>query len=488
MSTWLVPAVSHDYYDLRKVWTKIRSSSHCSQSLSILLNLNLFLPDNLQHVIVIEPASVVTVDLAQLWALTKSRHNGSDTVCQSKCVQYCSEGSEIELTKWGAVGIHLQAIDRSWSKIVESQGCEPSAVETVDSVIVNKGKVTTCDMVKKYSGEELRYKKMEKCPKGMKPLVHKAPPKKNECKLFEWERKVHRRELPFLLGHNYRSSDEHDVTLATHLDYNRLNLLERTLENWDGPASVAIHLTDSQLQGVISFLLNSESLQHRLDVSYHLLFRVGPSYPPNHARELAHRFVSTPYMFILDVDYVSSFGLYKALKERLKKNVFGNMSKTAVVIPAFETSDKKFKVPKSKPEMVKLFRNHKVYQFHHKYFYPGHGPTNYNKWKTASKPYYVSWKNDYEPYCVVKTSVFSFDHRFVARFQNKASHSTELHMAGYKFLVFPDSFIIHLPHKINPQNKSNLIKCSRQWYKDWIKMKRKKYHYTKKDVRDFLVA
>ena len=77
-------------------------------------------------------------------------------------------------------------------------------------------------------------------------------------------------------------------------------------------------------------------------MSYHLVFRVGPSYPPNHGRELAHRFVSTPYMFILDVDFVPSYGLYGCLKEKLETKSFGSMDKTSVVIPAFETKDAKF--------------------------------------------------------------------------------------------------------------------------------------------------
>ena len=486
MSTWLVPAVSHDYYDLRKVWTKIRSSSHCSQSLSILLNLDLFLPDNLQHVIVIEPASVVTIDLAQLWALTKSRHNGSVTVCQRECVSPCNRGTDIRLTGWGAVGVSLQKIRKQ--KYTLRHNCTPCASDIADQIMMklfdlqNSSRGQLCTSVLEYDGELLRYKNMEKCPKGMKPLVHKAPPKKDECKLFEWERKAHRRELPFLLGHNYRSSDEHDVTLATHLDYNRLNLLERTLENWDGPASVAIHLTDSQLQGVISFLLNSESLQHRLDVSYHLLFRVGPSYPPNHARELAHRFVSTAYMFILDVDFISSFGLYALLKERLKANVFGNMNKTAVVVPAFETDNTYFTIPHTKSEMVGLFRKGHMRQFKLYSYERGHGPTDYSRWINAIDAYSVAWKDKYEPYYLLKTSVVSFDHQFIARFCNKISHSTELHMAGYQFLVFPSAFVVHLPHRGNTQNMYTLRKCNQNWYKRWIMEKRHQYQYTKNDI------
>ena len=95
---------------------------------------------------------------------------------------------------------------------------------------------------------------------------------------------------------------------------------------------------------------------------------------------------------------------------------------------------------------------------------------------------HTTLKDMYEQYCLLKTSVFPFDHRFVACFHNKGSHITELHMAGYKFLVLHDCFIIHLPHPVNKQNDVILKTCSRQWYSDWVKEKRKKYNYKGKDI------
>ena len=412
-------------------------------------------------------------------------------MCQTECVQYCSDDSQnTDLSYWGAVGLNLVLLREQINKsITEKYTCKPSNLDIIDGTqSTNITKQKTCTSILNFGGESLRHKKMERCPKDMKPQIQKPPKGKDYCKLFEWERGAKRRELPFLMGHRYSSKGEGDVTLATHLDHNRLGLLEKVLNHWDGPASVAIHVTDSQVQSVVDFLLDSESLRERRNVSYHLVFRVGPSYPPNHGRELAHRFVSTPYMFILDVDFVPSYGLYGVLKEKLENKAFGSMDKTAIVIPAFETGNHKFKIPFTKAAMVKLFVKHMVHQFHHKKFYAGHGPTNYTKYKTATKPYSVSWKNDYEPFYVVKSTVVSFDHRFVARFRNKCSHSTELHMAGYKFLVFPESFVVHLPHKTNQQNMNRLRNCNKQWYRDWIKSRRKLYHYNETDVRNYLIA
>ena len=494
INSWLVPAISHDYYDVKKAWTTIDSSFsqiHCSQTLCLHLNLDLILPNSVGHVIVIEPSSVVSIDLAQLWSLTVSQTNHTMTVCQSTYASYCYDGDSIELTKWGVVGLNLNRAGLSSSSPqVLSSDCTP--LETVDNITmqpISDNEQQMCATVETFDGESLRTKVTGKCFEGLRPLVEIAPTSSyNLCRLLAWERRAHRRELPFVLGHRYKSSGDYDVTLATHLDYNRLYLLERILGHWDGPASVAIHVTDSQAQEVVDFLLHSKSLQNRVNVSYHFLFRVGPSYPPNHARELAHRFVSTPYMFILDIDFVPSFGLYVSLKEKLKAGTFGNMEKTAVVMPAFGTDEENFTIPQSKSKMIQLLKDHAVEQFQQTVFYVGHGPTNYQKWINATEPYIVLWDNDYEPYYMVKTSVLTFDHRFIARFHDKCSHSTELHMAGYEFLVFPDSFVVHLPHEFSMQNMENLRKCNRQWYTDWIKGKRMQYNYKKRDVRNYITA
>lgn len=71
ITTWALPAISQDYYDIHKAWTRISSSlndsqTNCSQALSIQLNLHLILPNSVGHVLVIEPSSVAIIDLAQL--------------------------------------------------------------------------------------------------------------------------------------------------------------------------------------------------------------------------------------------------------------------------------------------------------------------------------------------------------------------------------------------------------------------------------------
>ena len=472
LSSWLVPGISHDYYDLDQATGATDSLTHCSKVLHLYMNLHLILPESVHRVVVLEPTSVVKTDIAELWSET----NHSVALCREDCVTYCHNVTALQYTQLGVLNLNLRRLpDNS----VSTKNCTQINI-CAGSLHMNDQASDACQLVQEYDGNLLRYREVKECNTTLKPLVEKVPPQKEFCKLFSWERVTRRRELPFLLGHSYKSSDAFDVTLVNHLDYNRLHLLERSFTNWDGPASIAIQVTESQVQGVVDFLLNSEILGDRRNVSYHLLFKIGPSYAPNAARALGHKFVSTPYVFFDEIDYVSSHGMYMAIKEHLRG--IKNMTKTAIVIPAFETTKTDFKVPENREDMIRLYSDQTICQFHVNSFYPGHGPTNYKKWVNATEPYYVSWKDGYEPYCLLHTSVFSFDARFVARFRDKISHNTELHMAGFKFLVLHNCYIIHLPHKANNQNMGNLQKCSRDWYRDWVQEKRKQYNYYKKDV------
>ena len=516
LSSWQVPGITHDYYDLAQASESIRKTftdsptANCFGTLSIKLNLHSVLPDSVQHVLVIEPTSIVNADLfEELWSVTVSCANHVITLCSEKCVSYCHRGTTVlrdntreDVLLHGAMGLNLDRIRSSslakyWTEILDSVYlCRPNAIETVYNVIrmyeetaafnnpdnnQNQNLANVCKLVQEYNGNFLRYKEVKQCTK-MRPIAKPLPNAKRVCEVFAWERAVRRRELPFLLGHSYSSSDEYDVTMSTHLDYNRMSMIERTLTNWDGPVSIAIQVTDSQASEVIDFILNSTILRQKKNISYHLLFKIGPSYPPNYMRSLAHKHVSTPYVFFNDIDYVTSYQLYSTMKQHLKQ--LGNINKTAIVIPAFETDEVGFNVPHNKSGMLKCISRNQVRQFHKKIWNEGHEPTNYAKWKTATKPYYIKFKDMYEPYCLLKTSVFSFDHRFVGRFRNKASHTIELNMAGYKFLVLHDCFIIHLPHPVNEQNMAKLRTCSTQWYRDWVIEKRKKYDKEKRKQYD----
>ena len=509
LSSWLVPGITQDYYALynaseiikRKFADSTTTYTTHFGTLSIKLNLHLVLPDSVRHVIVVEPTSVVNTDLFDLWSMTGAAADHMITLCSKNCVSYCHKNTTVfgkdDDLQWGAMGLDLDGIRSSskakwWTRAVKRVYLWiPNAVKDVYKVTKilvfnensnNQEKTNICKLVQEYDGNLLRYKEVKRCTEQLKPMVEVYPKAKQYCKRFAWERATLRRELPFIFGHSYNTSDKYDVTLVNHVNYDRVSLIERSLTNWDGPVSIAIQVTELQAPEIIDMILNSTILKNRKNITYHLMFRIGPSYPINALRSLAHRYASTPYVFFTDIDFVSSYGMYAVMKQHLQK--IENMNKIAIVIPAFEISNKTLTIPQNRSEMLRLLTQKKVWQFHQKSYPTGHAPTNYSKWKSVTKPYYIKFKNMYEPSLLLPTSVFSFDPRFVARFHNKASHSTQLHMAGFKFLVLHDCFITHLPHQVNEQNTYKLRYCSRQWYTDWVKEKRKQYEYVGKDVAD----
>ena len=192
-------------------------------------------------------------------------------------------------------------------------------------------------------------------------------------------------------------------------------------------------------------------------------------------RILGHKFVTTPYVFFNDMDFIPSYGLYDNLKDIFKNMI--SIRKRALVVPAFETDNPEMSFPRNKQEMVDLIQRKLVWQFHRMSNPPGHAPTNYRKWaqSTTTGPYAVTWKRAYEPYIAVKTSILPFDPRFASRRYDKISHIEELHLAGYRFMAVHNGFLIHMPHSLF--NKSLLYPnmCYQNMYIEWKQEKQNQY-------------
>ena len=63
-----------------------------------------------------------------------------------------------------------------------------------------------------------------------------------------------------------------NVTLVTQLQLNRLEGLERLLAAWEGPASVALYLSDEEAVRFTEFVNNTKVL-HSKNVAYHVVYK-----------------------------------------------------------------------------------------------------------------------------------------------------------------------------------------------------------------------
>ena len=265
------------------------------------------------------------------------------------------------------------------------------------------------------------------------------------------------RSLVYFFGQHHVSTDDHDVTLVTHITFDRVSRLPLLLSYWTGPVSVAIYTADEEIEELYNALNSSVMISERgkKNLAVHVVFNHTSVYPVNYLRNAALDYVTTPFVLLHDADFLPNFDCYSGIKKAIDENDMINNKKTALVLPAFETVEQEVSLTalKSKQELLSLIRTKKVRQFHIKVCAKAHSPTMYNKWNNTDKPYKVEYSLHYEPYVVVSSDVVRYDTRFVGFGWNKVSHIMELHADSYSFIVLPELFLLHLWHPVSPQKK-----------------------------------
>lgn len=219
--------------------------------------------------------------------------------------------------------------------------------------------------------------------------------------------------------------------------------------HWNSPLKYGVKIRDAHYfrdihQSYVNFdgYLLREKL-HRCTFIQHVTVKV--HYPVNYLRNVALENVNTPYVFLMDVDFVPMVDLYSHLKAAIKL-INPYPQKKCLVVAAFESARYRSSVPRSKAALLARLAARDLAPFRHHEWPRGHRATNYTRWTTANAPYEVEWQSDYEPYLVVHRSVPKYDTRFSGFGWNKVSHSVELRAQGYRAVVLPGAFVVHTPH------------------------------------------
>lgn len=254
------------------------------------------------------------------------------------------------------------------------------------------------------------------------------------------------RTHPFLLEYEYNVYTPADVALITQCSVERIPLLEDLSKHWPGTISVALYLTDAEVQNFLEFVRGSIELRNRKNIAYHVVYKDGELYPINYLRNIAMSYISTPYIFQLDVDFLPQYRLHENLMNYIVKLNMSESDKVALIVPAFETERYRFTFPADKDELLKFLKRGVLYTFRYHVWTQGHAATNYTYWRNTMEPYEVSWEPDFEPYIVVSRLAPRYDTRFIGFGWNKVSYLTHLTVLNYKYIVLPDTFIIHRPH------------------------------------------
>ena len=175
-----------------------------------------------------------------------------------------------------------------------------------------------------------------------------------EDKCYDLERARQRvyRTHPFFL--NFEETDEDDVTLVAQLSMDRLHMVESLCNQWKGPISLSLYLSDAEADQLVKFVQNSAVLSKRKTISYHVVYKESDFYPINYLRNVALKFVNTSYVFLSDIDFLPSADSYALLK-KASTHLFEEDSKRALIVPAFETQRYRLDdFPRTKADVIKL--------------------------------------------------------------------------------------------------------------------------------------
>lgn len=300
------------------------------------------------------------------------------------------------------------------------------------------------------------------------------------------------------LGSTARASDNGlAITAVVQISFHptKLQRLLDLASRWgDGYISVILYVCDEESPSSVLEHLESYVKEHAsffektvIQIVTDRRPKASRQYPINILRNMGVENAPTDHVIVLDVDLVPNVGAYADLVKHLSLNTVSR-EKTALILPSFERSLAKdedesspieaFHIPDTKSVLIPHIvmpengdddinddindgsvAEGKISPFHVENFPPGHGPTKFEKWITTLNPYQVEYAPRFEPYFVVnkQNGLPPFWEYFQGYGFNKWSWVAELHAAGWKFIVAPNSFLVHIDHDYSTNKSSRNI-------------------------------
>ncbi|KAG2178767.1 hypothetical protein INT43_001613 [Umbelopsis isabellina] len=260
-----------------------------------------------------------------------------------------------------------------------------------------------------------------------------------------------------VIPYYFRATEEaeaEDITLATLVTHNRLDVLSRLATRYQGPISAAIHINDDEQRDIVlndlhAMYEGNPHVQRHVDV--HLIVdRFDRQF--NMWRNVAKFFARTEYLMMLDVDFHLCTDFRKSIRSNSLIMEKLRTGTAALVVPAFEFIEQKDGLdwktfPTDKKQLMDLVRAEKIDMFHRSW-QRGHGSTDYNKWYESDGEYVVTEYNySYEPYIIYKKEGSPWcDERFIGYGANKAACLYEIYLSGIDYWILPNDFLIHQTH------------------------------------------
>ncbi|XP_058016193.1 beta-1,4-glucuronyltransferase 1 [Ahaetulla prasina] len=301
-----------------------------------------------------------------------------------------------------------------------------------------------------------------------------------------------------MLRASWDGQDRQDVVLVTHTSLGNLHHAQQLVERWHGPVSVALFApgSDEVRQAtamVYALAILCAPLQQWLRLHlvcpanqmasfpeqeqdkgefarlqscgdvFAKLAQLGAgrrnyamdvanaSYPNNLLRNVAREAAGGHWALVVDMDMVPSEGLREDFLALPKTSDEG--TPWVFVVPAFEIRHTR-RIPASKAELVQLYQVGEIRPFYEELCPRCQAPTNFSHWLNLPAggslrvAYEVAWRDPWEPFYVGATSVPPYDERFKQYGFNRISQACELHIAGYRFAVLSNAFLVHKGFKV----------------------------------------
>ena len=508
MRSWRLPQVLSNVYDISKapetslLWNKLTSTAEFAGFVKLLLPS--ILPVEIEKVIFMDSNLIITGDIKELWKRFGDLGKSTERLIGAKSVDDVCGAADTSVILFDLKGLRNSTWSRNWrlqmvdakptdKQVASSLFCKIAHQFTFFNIpcswnvdLSNETATRECSLnygeynafhwkshnisqslayltyfnklkefIIQYDGSLLSYIPMN-CensfsisPSNDEDQLIKALKKGQDklmCEFLKKQSKQVFRTFTYYYGKPYHPRDDHETTMVTQLSLDRLRTFSTLIYQWDGPISISMYGTDFDAWKFSQFISTFSVLIKRNNVAVHVVYKQGQFYPVNYLRNIALQAVKTPYVFLNDGDFMPVKTLFSYLKEMNQMLLKDAKVKTALVIPAFETSKFKLKFPTSKEQLLQQIRLKTVTQFCVSCAHKTHAPTNYRTWYKARQPYRIEWASHFEPYVVVRSNVVKYDERFMGYGYNKVSQITELKAQGYKFIVVPNGFIIHMPH------------------------------------------
>uniref|UniRef100_A0A147BFV1 Beta-1,4-glucuronyltransferase 1 n=1 Tax=Ixodes ricinus TaxID=34613 RepID=A0A147BFV1_IXORI len=294
-----------------------------------------------------------------------------------------------------------------------------------------------------------------------------------------------------MVARNDSSFGNSTVCLATIASLDHLRWIPELSEHWTGPTSIAVfyrrtldlrllvayltllrtcfktigdnfnfHFVTPALQNATQddvVLLNSFGVvtcddHKRLLESFLVVLKEQKwdmvPFPQNHLRNVARDGCArSPFFYLTDVDVMPQYGLHRRLDRFLMHSP--PCEKCLYVVPAFEGTEVA-EHPRTKKELLARTGTRKDFRVYHQVaFYKNQRATNFDKWKRLKGPaelhaaYEVNFEFGYECFYVGTHDVPKYREIIIGYGFTRNVQTLESYLAGFRFLVLSDAFMIH---------------------------------------------